>query len=834
MPSVKTARVNPFRPLGLLYLLVRSMFRYFVSGQSVTGRKTDNASMWHAATKDHRDKPVEKLSGPIWQRLARRWIVAGMPVVFLIFAVISVVVRRVLGFFGATPWIGFRVPWSRVAIGWELVAFCAFAGFGYALFASWWKTRKTTNEFVYPAWQAATQAMGVVYHKRDARKMVALPEGFRVDEEEEVDELPSGFRRAIALRFPQLGKKTLADVLASQEAVSEADTTASTDEPGTDLVLRPRSVVARWRGRRLDEESQTPAELPEPPPVTIKLYPGKVSTPAAQKAFLSAVSGPLGMPDLKPSWYLRGRSPYVELRPNLAPPPIVTFAQIQRHIEKAPLAQPVMGLAAGNKVVGIDLDNNSPHTMISGASGTGKSVLGKFFFMQRMHNGSGTLMLDYKRVSHRWLHNLDGCVYAWRLADIHDSLLAAGAELERRLETVLPESNDIEAAMKDFQPIDIVIEEINSTTDLLQMYWISELGGKGQSPAVMAIKRMVNMGREYKMFVWILAQRASASVFGSNGGDIRESFQTRLMAKWTLATWKMLAGGAQYQRPIGGRGVWARVQDDEVEIVRVPFITNAEARAWASSGVPSPATPDVLPDRLSGPSGAPGSRAAEPADIGPQLVALSAALKHLPPDGTGKPLSISGLRTASRRPGFPEPKIIGGATRPSLYDLDDLIGWRASQVGETAELTEMFEQPTRPSEIARSGIVYQADTLNPESGSIEVGYIGQTRRTLAEREREHRGDKPWSDLIVGSFRVIWSGDPTDDELDAIERKLIIDRLPRYNIEHQKGALHAVPKWDQLSQRHERDDELGRPRWVPIDVFSGERRTEDLEEWSRPE
>jgi hypothetical protein len=128
--------------------------------------------------------------------------------------------------------------------------------------------------------------------------------------------------------------------------------------------------------------------------------------------------------------------------------------------------------------------------------------------------------------------------------------------------------------------------------------------------------------------------------------------------------------------------------------------------------------------------------------------------------------------------------------------------------------------------------VYVADTLHPASGAVEVGYVGQTRRTLAEREAEHRGDKPWGDLIVGSFRIVWEGEPTDEELDEIERQFIRRLLPRYNVAGQIGMRHAVPKWEQVDARHRRDDELGRPRWVPIDVYNGERRPERLEEWRR--
>jgi hypothetical protein len=381
--------------------------------------------------------------------------------------------------------------------------------------------------------------------------------------------------------------------------------------------------------------------------------------------------------------------------------------------------------------------------------------------------------------------------------------------------------------MRQFPTIDIYVEEINSTTNLLQAYWNTVLGGSGKSPAITALMTLVNMGREYCMHVWIAAQRASASVFGSNGGDLRESFQTRLMAKWTVQTWKMLAGNAQYRRPIGGRGVWARVQDDEVEIVRVPFWTTGEAREWAIQGTPCPVNP--LPGGAHPATG--DALTAEP-DIAPQLVTLSGALPKLPPDNRGRKLSIDGLRTASRRsPGFPEPRIVGGKTRPSLYDLDELIEWRTRQAG-VEELTELFEQPAAMRDLRRPGRIYVADVLDPETGQIEIGYVGQTRRTIAEREAEHRGNQPWGDLIVGSFRLVWEGEPTDDELDAIEKQYTDKLRPRYSIEYQLGQPWVTPKKAALAQRHARDRQLGRPLWAPIDVYNGETRAEVIEDFPR--
>jgi hypothetical protein len=824
MPTVKKQRFSLLNPLGWLYLLGRTLVRYFVTGQSVTGRKTDNASFLHAATKDDRGKPVERLSGPIWQRLARRWAALGIPLLFTLFAGVSYVARFACELFGVKTPTFFELPWLRIAIGWEVAMLCGLATIGGNLAWQWWQTREQVNEFVRPAWQAACTTMGTAYHKRDARKMVELPEGFEVVDRKGTDE-PTRLGR-LADRIFRVPRQRAALKRAEREAVEAAEGGTETP-PGAEIAIRRTPMVARWMGRRLDEEAQTPVETPEPPPVRVFLFPGRITTEQDRKRFSVAVGSTLGMPDAKATWHAKGKRPFVELRPNLAPPPAVSFAQVRRHIEAAPFTAPFMGLAPGSRPIGIDLDNNSPHTLLSGGSGTGKSVLLKNFAAQRMHNGAGSVMLDYKRVSHRWMHNLPGCVYAWRLADIHANLCAAGEELAHRLETVLPPGDDIDAEMRQFPTIDIYVEEINSTTNLLQAYWNTVLGGSGKSPAITALMTLVNMGREYCMHVWIAAQRASASVFGSNGGDLRESFQTRLMAKWTVQTWKMLAGNAQYRRPIGGRGVWARVQDDEVEIVRVPFWTTGEAREWAIQGTPCPVNP--LPGGAHPATG--DALTAEP-DIAPQLVTLSGALPKLPPDNRGRKLSIDGLRTASRRsPGFPEPRIVGGKTRPSLYDLDELIEWRTRQAG-VEELTELFEQPAAMRDLRRPGRIYVADVLDPETGQIEIGYVGQTRRTIAEREAEHRGNQPWGDLIVGSFRLVWEGEPTDDELDAIEKQYTDKLRPRYSIEYQLGQPWVTPKKAALAQRHARDRQLGRPLWAPIDVYNGETRAEVIEDFPR--
>jgi hypothetical protein len=793
-------------------------FRYFITGRSLTGNRTDNATMFHAASKDYRDRPYETLTGPIWQRLARRWALAGVPLLFLFLAVVNVFLT---GVYMIAPgrtredapldhdWVGWAERWE-LAAGSVVLLLCA------RLLFLWVRDGRRMKDFVYPTWEAACGQMGIAYHKRDARKMVRLPEGFEPPDAMAPDpnRLVQAVRDRIELR--RLKKET-------ERIAAEADTPyeepaasamAETQDgpPGAEIVLAARSAVARFRGRLLDREPMVPGHHEvKLPPVVVGLKPGRVSTPAAKKAFLAAVTAPLGMPDASAEWFLRGRNPFVELRPNLLPPELVTFDMIRRHFLTATIDTPVIGLAAGGRAISIDFANNSPHSLISGGSGTGKSVLEKAILCQRMHHGAGVIMLDYKRVSHRWLHNLPGCIYAWRLVDIHDVLVSAGVELDRRLETVLPPDNDITATMLTFPTIDVVVEEINSTTMLLTDYW-KEQGGQGQSPAISALKRLVNMGREYHMHVHVMAQRASAGVFGGNGGDIRESFQTRLMAKWTVPTWKMLAGGAEYRRPLGGRGIWARVQDDEVEIVRTPMLTDVQAREWAMSGEPCPATPDVLPDRET--VRVSSERTDRHPDAGPELVVLSKAVKRLP----GRPLSIEGLRTASKRPGFPAPATPGSAGVAALYDFDRLVEWKLQRDGfeavEASYAAPAFERPT--------GYIYALDCLDPETGGVHVGYVGKTTQEPAKREAQHRGDKPFSDLIVGTIRIIWEGNPTPDELGDLEVGYIRDLKPRYNVAEQKGEPWAMPVTTQIAQRHARDKLAGRPLWLPVDVYHGGR------------
>lgn len=122
------------------------------------------------------------------------------------------------------------------------------------------------------------------------------------------------------------------------------------------------------------------------------------------------------------------------------------------------------------------------------------------------------------------------------------------------------------------------------------------------------------------------------------------------------------------------------------------------------------------------------------------------------------------------------------------------------------------------------GVVYGIDVIDHLTGQVvRNDYVGQTRQRGRGRENQHRDDQPWSDLIVGSPRVLWEGLCNDAELDEMERRFIQDVpvRPRLNWKLNEDNPQQIPKWVLEAQRLERE-----PGWVP----GGQRRRGSLLEW----
>lgn len=124
----------------------------------------------------------------------------------------------------------------------------------------------------------------------------------------------------------------------------------------------------------------------------------------------------------------------------------------------------------------------------------------------------------------------------------------------------------------------------------------------------------------------------------------------------------------------------------------------------------------------------------------------------------------------------------------------------------------------------RWGYVYGWDVIDHDSwmaGTPRVvlnDYVGQSRQKGRARENQHRDDKPWADLAVGSPRVLWEGWCTDEQLDEMERRFIqdvpLEQRPRLNWKLNEDNRRQIPIPRQKEQRHARDARRGEQAWEP--------------------
>lgn len=626
-PQLKPAKLFWFTKEGLIVLAIRSTWRYWITGKELRG-DGDNATFFHDATVDHRGRPYERLTRARWRRVARRWALGGIPLALASTGALARFVR-----WAAERGESTAPGWSEWPWGWTLLAYLgalavALGTYAGRRLARWWPMRTVRRELVRPAAEVLLRLSGVKLAKRKAMALIHLPPGF-----------------------------------------------TDAPEPGA----RPKAVRVYM-----------PAAIP--------------LSDARKAEFTRELGQRLGLPNAQGDWTVAAEHAYVDLTPAPLPPNEVTLGDVRAEVEAAPLERPVAGMANGRRVVSLDFDNDSPHTLGSAGSGAGKSTLYRWVAMQRMRHGAGAIFLDFKKWSHlRWLRGLgpDRVLYFHRIPEIHDALVAVMAEIERRKDLDTDEELDL------LRTLDIYVEEINTLMGMLRDYWRGEIaraksaarsnlriakesededailtaeeelaranGLPVVSPAIQALRYGVNLGREFKVHFHFIGQSMSASAAG--GRDTRESFRTRLLARWDAKTWKMLAEGVPFVACPGGPvGLWALVAGTTVDIIRVPWISPEAAREFVLSGTVG-RLGSVLPVDIGGAIGG-----AERPTVVSVLVPLSDAVSVLERDGTETTLKAL-RRYAERRreTRFPEPAERGGPGRADLYDVTEIKEWFAER-----------------------------------------------------------------------------------------------------------------------------------------------------------
>jgi hypothetical protein len=390
--------------------------------------------------------------------------------------------------------------------------------------------------------------------------------------------------------------------------------------------------------------------------IRVHLPAGFVGRPKERTHIETTVCAKLGLGDVNVAWRLVSRNHYVQFT--------------------------VIGVAAGGRPVGVDLDSESPHMAVSAGTGAGKSNMLRVVAAQLMHHGASLVVLDLKRRSHRWAKGLESVTYCREASEIHRALIEVAAEAMERNVQADQYGDDQEPP---WQRRVVLVEELNSTMEELSTYWRDELGERGVSPALRAYRQLLFMGRQVRVNLLTAAQLLTAQAAG--GPAARAQYGTVVMSRFNQRAWKMLLPEISPIPKAGrhpGRG-WVALggQADEVQIV---FMTERETREWASAGRSSA----VAVSRSAGDRGSMGESTATVAER-PRLELVTdestdgavEGLVSLWQASVDKgdawvPLRYDHLRKAAERGGeFPAPAQINGRRR--LYTPEALQRWAANR-----------------------------------------------------------------------------------------------------------------------------------------------------------
>lgn len=430
---------------------------------------------------------------------------------------------------------------------------------------------------------------------------------------------------------------------------------------------------------------------------------GRIDLPAAftgadgsASTITHIVRTKLGISDATVSYKLEGRNPHLIIRQTPRPPARVMFAdpEVRQLADTSPESAPLIGLGPQSARVGVDLDADSPHVLVSASTGGGKSVITRTMGAQMLHHGSNLVVLDFKRHSHKWSRGLPNVEYCRDIEDIHDMLVTLGKEGHRR-NIVVDEWEGEEGAEPVGPRMGIIVEEANATISKLKRWWTANRDSKHdpkESPAIDALREILFMGRAVKMHVLLVAQSATAAALG--GPEVRECFATRILARYTRNAWMMLVPEVQpiprSTRHVGRAQVVLGGVASETQVM---FMTPAEAREWATSGAVAP------PVNLWGaPADVPASQGPTPAvHLGKEPGTVPA--RHLyavgsePPAAPAGPVpvglseavqegvltvSLESARAARKRdPDFPAP--VASRGQEKLYDPEALRRWERNR-----------------------------------------------------------------------------------------------------------------------------------------------------------
>jgi hypothetical protein len=423
-----------------------------------------------------------------------------------------------------------------------------------------------------------------------------------------------------------------------------------------------------------------------------------------QEAVLQSVTARLAIEAPDAAWKLKGRARSVVFTQSEPPPSYVEWEDMAQAVSKAAFNELVFGVGK-HGAISTAKYSESPHLMIPGLSGGGKSNLAAVLLLQEMIRGSLIFNLDPKWISHLWLQDLPNVINAHDTPDLHLALTWLGKELLRRTKAAYYSAQGTGRVRGSVGPRIIVLcEELNYGMPGMKDHW-REIRDKKedpkQSPAIAALSALACAGRASDMREWLIAQLLSVESTGVKDSTIRSNAGIKAMARWDGPGWGMAVGKhIPMPAPSTIPGRIQLVTGDGVRETQVPYLhlddkdeAVAEkavqwARALAVSGTVAqiPSGPEGVPPQLWPASviggarlsivpaqGAGSLRQTEPETL---ISLRQAVAEEILKVGGVDPLGAA--RKAAQRPGFPE--IAGWDGPAALYNRSELREWQEGKV----------------------------------------------------------------------------------------------------------------------------------------------------------
>jgi hypothetical protein len=299
-------------------------------------------------------------------------------------------------------------------------------------------------------------------------------------------------------------------------------------------------------------------------------------------------------------WKLQGRKPHVILRVTYPLPSPALWADYRERV--AQYTKPsvfVAGVGKYDKLITIDVDNESPMGLIAADPGSGKSQFLASAGAQFCHKGFVTVVFDPKEGSLLCLKGLPNVVYFGGARECFFGWLALKAEMERRKE-LLGKVEWQQSEHADWgAPLFVAVDESDAMTKYLRMEWDGGLRAEweavnGRTNTVPALNAMIlcrAMGRQLEIFQWLVSQTGNDAALGGQGGRSMLAFR---LIHGDEKLWLKTAGQKPPANLSGVKGRWHLIRHGApVEVQTFKFEDGPpgrkeewgdDARSWAETG----------------------------------------------------------------------------------------------------------------------------------------------------------------------------------------------------------------------------------------------------------